>query len=259
MLTIISPAKRLDFSPQTIITEATKPALLTQARQLVDLLHKKSPKQIGKLMGVSDKLAAEVHTYFRDWKMKYDAVGAKQAILAYRGDVYQGMDVDSFTADDFEYAQSHLRILSGLYGVVRPLDLIQPYRLEMGLPLSGKHGKDLYDFWEDRISRQLLKTLAEQDDHVLINLASNEYVKAVQAESMTCRVVTPVFKDFNRGQYRVLSFFAKKARGLMVRHLIRKKVSDIAGIRRFRSAGYKFNRDLSTDDQLVFTRDKPPG
>jgi len=258
MLLLISPAKTLDFSPQTLVEQSTKPPFLPHSKQLIALLREYSPKQLGKLMHISDKLAADVHGYVDGWKAKYNSAAAKQALLAFRGDVYLGLDADTFEGSDFEFAQQHLRILSGLYGVLRPLDLIQPYRLEMGCKLSGKHGKDLYAFWGDRIAKEIKKSLAEQGDDLLINLASNEYFKAAQAKSLTCQIVTPQFKDYSRGQYRVVSFFAKKARGMMVGHIVRKQISDLAGIRKFRSAGYRYNRELSTEESPVFTRDKPP-
>ena len=258
MLILISPAKTLDFQPQTLLDTSTKPPFLPQSKQLIALLKERSPKQLATLMNISDKLANQVHDYVHHWKIRYNLAAAKQAVLAFRGDVYQGMDADTFSADDFDFAQQHLRILSGLYGILRPLDLIQPYRLEMGCKLAGEHGKNLYDFWGDRIVRNLEKTLAGQGDNLLINLASQEYFKAAQAARLSSQIVTPVFKDLSRGQYRVVSFFAKKARGMMVRHLVRKQITDVAGIRKFRSAGYRFNRELSTDDQPVFTRDKSP-
>ncbi len=258
MLILISPAKTLDFQPQSLVDESTKPPFLSQSKQLIALLKERSPKQLATLMNLSDKLAAEVHGYVHGWKAKYNPATAKQALLAFRGDVYQGMNADAFSADDFDFAQQHLRILSGLYGILRPLDLIQPYRLEMSCKLAGKHGKNLYNFWGDRIVRNLEKALDQQDDDLLINLASNEYFKAAQTASLSCRLVTPVFKDLSRGQYRVVSFFAKKARGMMVRHLISKQITDVAGIRKFRSGGYRYNCDLSTDDQPVFTRDQNP-
>ena len=257
MLVVISPAKTLNFDPQALCKTTTKPALHTHAKQLIDWLRKLSPKQLGKLMGISDKLATEVHKYVSDWKAKYDPVGAKQAVLAFRGDVYQGLDADSFRARDFEFTQQHLRILSGLYGALRPLDLIQPYRLVMGTRLAGEHGKDLYDFWGDRIAKCLKKTLAEQGDNVLVNLASNEYFKAAKAKTFDCRVITPVFKDYSGGDYKVLSFFAKKARGLMARHIIREHVTEDGELLKFRAAGYKYNRGLSSEDRPVFTRKQP--
>lgn len=268
MLLVISPAKTLDFSPQSLCKTTSKPELLTQSKKLIAQLRDFSPKKLSKLMGISDKLAAGVHEYVSDWKAKYDATTAKQAILAFRGDVYLGLDADSFTTKDFDFAQQHLRILSGLYGVLRPLDLMQAYRLEMGTKLAGDYGKNLYDFWGDRIARSLKKALAEQGDNVLVNLASNEYFKgtqakatqdkAIQAKGIGCRVITPVFKDRKGGDYKVISFFAKKARGRMAGHIIRNRIADESGLLKFRATGYKYNRGLSSEDQPVFTRDKVP-
>jgi len=255
MLLLISPAKTLDFSPQSLVEESTKPLLLDHSKQLITLLREDSPQQIGKRMGISDKLAAEVHGYVNNWKAKYNVAAAKQALLAFRGDVYRAMEADTFSDDDFQFAQKHLRILSGLYGVLRPLDLIQPYRLEMGCKLSGDHGKDLYAFWGDRILQELKKALAEQGDNLLINLASNEYFKAAKAKQLGCRVITPVFKDRKGDDYKVISFFAKKARGMMARHLLRRRITDESGIQKFSSAGYRYRSELSGEDQLVFTRD----
>ncbi|MCH2115179.1 MAG: peroxide stress protein YaaA [Pirellulales bacterium] len=256
MLLLISPAKTLDFSSQDVCATATRPELLAQSKKLIALLRPFSPKQIGKLMGISDKLAVGVHDHVRLWKNKYDAVGAKQALLAFGGDVYVGLAANDFSPDDFDFSQQHLRILSGLYGVLRPLDLVQPHRLEMGTRLSGDHGVSLYDFWQDGIARKLRRALAEQGDEVLVNLASQEYFKAARAGSFPCRVITPVFKDRKGGQYKVLSFFAKKARGMMTRHIIRNRVTDERGILTFREAGYKYHRGLSSADQPVFARDE---
>ena len=183
MLLLISPAKTLNFEPQTNCKGATKPEQLAQSKQLIAQLRDLSPKQIGKLMSVSENLANEVHGYFANWKAKYDAKGAKQALLAFRGDVYLGIDAESFKARDFDFAQQHLRILSGLYGVLRPLDLMQPYRLEMGTKLKGDHGKDLYDFWGDRIARNLDRALADQGDNVLVNWKSRPSPRGNQFQS----------------------------------------------------------------------------
>jgi len=261
MLIIISPAKTLDFAPQLLHKATSKPELLAQSKKLIAQLREFSPKEFSKLMSISDKLATGVHEYVANWKAKHDATTAKQAVLAFRGDVYLGLDADSFTAKDFDFAQQHLRILSGLYGVLRPLDLMQGYRLEMGTKLAGAYGKNLYDFWGDRIARSLKKALAEQGDDVLVNLASNEYFKATQAKGLGCRVITPAFKDSKGkdrqgGDYKVISFFAKKARGMMARHIICNRVKDERGILNFCAAGYKYNRRLSSEDQPVFTRSK---
>lgn len=253
MIVVLSPAKTLDFAPTTILEESSKPALVTQSKKLIQILRTLSQSDLGEMMRISDKLSAEVYGYVHSWKAKYDAKNAKQAILAFRGDVYLGLSAENFKPEDFDFAQGCLRILSGLYGILRPLDLIQPYRLEMGTKLKGDYGKDLYAFWGNRIAAELKKGLAQQDD-LLLNLASNEYFKSVQATSLPCQIVTPVFQDYKNGQYKVISFFAKKARGMMARYIIRNRVTDVRGIRKFHSAGYCYQRHLSTDDGPVFTR-----
>lgn len=259
MLIVVSPAKTLDFEQQSLHKVTSKPELLTHSKKLIAQLREFSPKQLSKLMSISDKLADEVHAYVTGWKTKYDTAASKQALLAFRGDVYLGLDADSFTTKDFDFAQQHLRILSGLYGVLRPLDLMQAYRLEMGTKLKNEHGKDLYEFWGDRISKSISKALQEQGDDVLVNLASNEYFKSAQPKNLDGRVITPVFKDRNpKGEYKVMSFFAKKARGMMARQIIREQIDDVDGILKFRAAGYKYNRGQSTEDKPVFTRDKAP-
>jgi len=258
MLIVISPAKTLDFTPQSLHKVTSKPELLAHSKKLIAELRQLSPQQIGRLMSISEKLSGQVHAYVTDWKAKYDTTSAKQALLAFRGDVYQGLDADSFTTVDFNFAQKHLRILSGLYGVLRPLDLMQPHRLEMGTKLANEHGKDLYAFWDNRIARILRKALAEQGDDLLVNLASNEYFKAVQAKTFPCRVITPVFKDRKNGEYKMISFFAKKARGMMARHIIRERITNPDDILKFRTAGYQYNRGFSTLDAPVFTQDKAP-
>jgi cytoplasmic iron level regulating protein YaaA (DUF328/UPF0246 family) len=254
MIVVISPAKTLDFAPTTVLEESSRPALVTQSKKLIQNLRALSQNDLGKLMRISDKLSAEVHGYVNSWKAKYDAKNAKQAILAFHGDVYLGLDAENFKPADFEFAQDCLRILSGLYGVLRPLDLIQPYRLEMGTKLAGEYGKDLYAFWGNRIAAELKKGLAQQEDDLLINLASNEYFKSVHALSLPCQIVTPVFQDYKNGQYKVISFFAKKARGMMARHIIRNQITNVSGIRKFRAAGYRYQRHLSADHGPVFTR-----
>jgi cytoplasmic iron level regulating protein YaaA (DUF328/UPF0246 family) len=254
MIVVISPAKTFDFAPTTVLEESSRPALVTQSKKLIQNLRTLSQNDLRKLMRISDKLSAEVHGYLNSWKAKYNAKNAKQAILAFRGDVYLGLDAENFKPADFEFAQDCLRILSGLYGVLRPLDLIQPYRLEMGTKLAGEYGKDLYAFWGNRIAAELKKGLAQQEDDLLINLASNEYFKSVHALSLPCQIVTPVFQDYKNGQYKVISFFAKKARGMMARHIIRNQITNVSGIRKFRAAGYRYQRHLSADHGPVFTR-----
>ena len=258
MLLVISPAKTLDFSPQSLHKTSSKPELLTQSKKLIAQLRELSPRQIGKLMGISEKLSADVHRYVADWKAKYDATGSKQAVLAFRGDVYQGLDADSFGSDDFDFAQQHLRILSGLYGVLRPLDLMQAYRLEMGTKFASGHVSNLYAFWGERIARSLQTAMDEQGDAILVNLASNEYFKGARAKQLDCRVITPAFKDRKNGDYKMIGYFAKKARGMMARHIIRNRITAERDLHEFRAAGYQFNHGLSSDGHPVFTRDKVP-
>ena len=259
MLILLSPAKTLDFTPSERDLPATKPELLAEAKQLAAGAKKLSARQLANLMGISDNLAATAHGYFQDWRQKWDAKGAKQAALAFRGDVYQGLDAESLSDADLNYTQDHLRVLSGLYGLLRPLDLMQPYRLEMGTKLKNPQGKNLYEFWQDRITDTINQAAHEAagKQPLVVNLASNEYFKAVQPANLEAKVVTPAFKDLKNGQYKSLMLFAKRARGVMARYLIEKRVTDLASLRKFKSAGYRFNRDLSTDVAPVFTRDKP--
>lgn len=259
MLILISPAKTLDFEPTTLDLPATKPALHTQANKLAKIAQGLSQKEVGKLMSVGDKLAKTAHGYFAAWKAKWDAAGAKQAVLAFRGDVYQGLDADTLTPKQLERAQNHLRVLSGLYGVLRPLDLIQPYRLEMGRALANDRGKDLYAWWGDRVTKQLNTDLAAATprgtEPLVVNLASNEYWSVVNEKKLDAQIVTPVFKDMNKGKYKVLSFFAKRARGMMARHLIATRTKGTKAIESFDAAGYRFNKEMSSDESPVFLRE----
>ena len=205
-------------------------------------------------MGISPKLAQLNVQRFSDWKPPFNPSNAKQAILAFKGDVYMGLDAETYNARDFTFAQKNLRILSGLYGLLRPLDLIQPYRLEMGTRLENKRGKDLYDFWGDRITLHLVDELNHHRNKTLINLASNEYFKSVNTSLLPARLITPVFKDYSKGSYKVLSFFAKKARGAMASFIIKNRVSKPDELKDFDIDGYKFNLDLTIENQWVFTR-----
>lgn len=261
MIILLSPAKTLDLSPVERHLPATKPEFLADAKELAAVAKKLSPKQVGQLMELSDTLAETAHGYFRDWKQKWDAKLAKQAVLMFQGDVYQGLDAETLSREDLEHAQDNLRLLSGMYGLLRPLDLIQPYRLEMGRPLANPRGKDLYAFWGDRV-REALEGSHEADRSglsITVNLASNEYAKAARLKKSSSPVVTPAFKDRKNGKLRVVSFFAKRARGTMARYLIQQRVADAAGLRRFRGMGYRLDRELSTDEAPVFTRDQPDG
>ena len=254
MLIVISPAKTLDFETPSGVPTFTMPEFLDDSAELIDELRGFEPYRLSDLMGISPKLADLNSNRYHNWSLPFTADNAKQSVLAFKGDVYSGLDADSLNADDLQFAQAHLRILSGLYGVLKPLDLMQPYRLEMGTKLKNRRGKDLYDFWDDRISQALNRELAEQDNPVLINLASNEYFKSVLPRKLNARIVTPVFKEERDGQFKLISFFAKKARGLMSRYIIRNRLSDLEDLNGFDLEGYHYNASLSTQDKPMFTR-----
>lgn len=254
MLSVISPAKKLDFDTPPTAAEYTNPDFLAQSQTLIDILRTYSPQQISELMGISDKLAGLNAARFGEWHTPFTPDNAKPAAQAFQGDVYTGLDAARFSDADNRFAQSHLRILSGLYGVLRPLDLIQPYRLEMGTKLSNPAGKDLYAFWRSTVTRALNDAIAESGSQVLVNLASNEYFKAIEQKSLDARVVTPVFKDEKNGRYKIISLYAKKARGLMSAWIIHQRLNDVAGLEEFNAAGYRFDAAASEGDTLVFSR-----
>lgn len=254
MLILISPAKTLDYQSPLVTTRYSQPELLEHAGQLIDVARQLSLPQIASLMGISDKLAALSATRFYEWSADFTPDNARQAILAFKGDVYTGLAAGDFTDADFSFAQQHLRILSGLYGVLRPLDLMQPYRLEMGTRLASRRGKDLYHFWGNVISETLNQALAAQGDGCVINLASDEYSKAVNPGKLNGRMIKPVFLDEKQGKFKVISFYAKKARGLMSRYIIKQQLSQPEQLKEFTSEGYCFDEASSTDNQLVFKR-----
>jgi cytoplasmic iron level regulating protein YaaA (DUF328/UPF0246 family) len=256
MLIVLSPAKTLDYETRPGTRKTTQPELLARSGELVADARKLNPQQIGKLMGISDKLAELNHERFMNWGEPFTLDNAKQSVLAFKGDVYTGLEADTMNAADLAYAQKHLRILSGLYGILRPLDLMQPYRLEMGLKFANSGGKDLYEFWGLDITDSLNRQLQSLKTSVLINLASNEYFKAVKPRSLDAEIITPVFKEMKNGKYRVISFFAKKARGQMARYIIDQQLDDVEGIKKFRKDGYRYNRAESTAREWVFTRDQ---
>ncbi|MEZ5329067.1 MAG: peroxide stress protein YaaA [Verrucomicrobiales bacterium] len=256
MITVISPAKTLDFSKQSLIRKATNPDFLEQSSALVEQLRQRSAAQLGKLMGISPKLAELNHQRFQDWSLPFTPDNSKQALLAFKGDVYTGFDCEAWTPDDFNFAQKHLRILSGLYGLLRPLDLIQPYRLEMGTRLENPGGKDLYEFWGTTISDAIRDAAKKSKSKCLVNLASNEYFGSVKPELISIPVVTPVFKDSKNGKYKIISFFAKKARGMMSNFIVHNRITDPADLRGFDVAGYYFDEGASTEDTLVFLREE---
>ena len=212
MLLVVSPAKKLDFESPLATNQISQATLLAHSEILIEHCIKLSPDQIATLMKLSDKLAGLNAARFGEWSLPFTPENSRQAVLAFNGDVYSGLDANSFTQDDFNFAQQHFRILSGLYGLLKPLDLMQAYRLEMGTKLNNVRGSNLYQFWGDIITHELNKALADQGDEILINLASNEYFKVVNKKLLSATIITPQFKDWKNGQYKIISFFAKKAR-----------------------------------------------
>ena len=254
MLIILSPAKTLDFESPSKIKTATTPELIKQSAVLADLLKQKTPKQIEALMGISEKLALLNHERYQDWESPMPLGATKQAVLAFQGDVYQGLQASTLSEKQLLYAQDHLRILSGLYGVLRPLDLMLPYRLEMGTPLKNKQGKDLYAFWGMQITEALQAQLSATNTKYLLNLASNEYFKSVKSDALTCKIISPAFKDYKNGKFKIISFFAKKARGTMAAWAIRSKVKTPKKLAQFAEDGYKYDAESSTETVPVFLR-----
>lgn len=254
MLLIISPAKTLDFDTPAVSEVASQPRMLNEAQALVSILRTYSESDLANLMKLSPKLALLNAQRYAAWSPPFSSNNAKQAVLAMKGDVYSGLDAESFTPDDFAYAQQHLRILSGLYGVLRPMDLMQAYRLEMGTRLPNDQGSNLYAFWGEQITDLLNQDLAAQDDDVLLNLASNEYFKAVKPKQIKGRIIDLQFKERKDDGYRTIGLFAKKARGLMSRYIIRNRLQQPEQIKSFSDEGYCYNPTLSSADEWVFSR-----
>lgn len=255
MLIVISPAKKLDMQLEK--SELVKPSLplfKKNSQELVGELKTFKNKDFMSLMGVSAAIAELNAQRYQEWSLPFTPKNSKPALLAFKGDVYQGMSPEEFDKHDFEYAQQHLRILSGLYGCLRPKDLMQAYRLEMGTQLKNSRGENLYAFWKKDITAHLNDVLKKNGDKVLINLASNEYFKSVDEKALISTVITPVFKEYKNGSYKVISFMAKKARGMMCAYLIKNRIESLDGIRKFSEAGYRFDSKQSTANELVFLR-----
>lgn len=254
MLLVLSPAKSLDFENPVATTLFSQPDFLDDSNSLIRTLRELTPEDLSKLMSISAKLGELNFERNLNWQTPFDTSNARQAIFAFTGDVYTGLDVHTLSKKDVDFAQNHLRILSGLYGLLRPLDLIQPYRLEMGTSLkSGKHNT-LYGFWGDRITQALNQVLAQQKTPFLLNLASQEYFKAVRQKDLLAPVVSPIFKDYKNGQYKIISFFAKKARGMMAAYAIRQRIKTADELLSFSEGGYQYSHELSSDSSPVFLR-----
>lgn len=257
MLIVVSPAKTLDYTTPPKIKKFTLPDYLDDSAELIHRMREFSSLDISELMKVSTKIADLNFDRFEVWDRKFTEKNAKQAVLAFKGDVYTGLDAESFTAKDFAFAQKHFRMLSGLYGLLRPLDLMQAYRLEMGTRLSNERGKNLYEFWGDTVTEGLNAQLKEVKSKYLINLASNEYFKVVKPKVLDGEIITPAFKELKNGEYKMIGVYAKKARGLLSRYIIQNQLSDIEDIKSFDLDGYKFNKKVSKGNNWVFTRKIP--
>lgn len=256
MLALISPAKTLDYESKLPTDEHTLPRLLDQSQQLIDLSRKLSASDIVGLMKVSEKIAHLNVERFRDWNADFNFSNARQAIFAFKGDVYTGLDAYHLSDADLQFAQKHLRSLSGLYGLLRPLDLMMPYRLEMGIKLANARGHNLYEFWEDRITNLINQDLEQSGSKVLVNIASDEYYKSVKEAKIQAEIIKPVFLDQKNGQYKVISFYAKKARGLMARYIIQNQLDKLEDLKSFNTDGYYFDAESSLKGELVFKRDE---
>lgn len=255
MLLLLSPAKTLDFeSALPALPSQTEPRFLDESEQLIGLLRQQSPADIASLMSISDKLAQLNVERYALWQRDMQSAAARPAVFAFRGDVYTGLDVDHFSRDELSKAQERLRILSGLYGLLRPLDRIRPYRLEMGIALVNPRGRDLYHFWDERITRLLMADMQAAGAGVLVNLASQEYARAVRQEKLGFPTVTPVFEDEKNGKYKIISFYAKRARGLMAAWILQNNIHRPDELKDFDVAGYRFCRSVSTEKAPVFRR-----
>ena len=254
MLIVISPAKKLDYETASKTKTATTPDFMDDSMVLINRLRKFNSLDIMDLMKLSSKLAELNFDRYEAFKPKCTQDNAKQALLAFKGDVYQGMDAETFSAADFKFAQQHLRVLSGLYGLLRPLDLMQPYRLEMGTRLDTARGKNLYEFWGDIITDALNKQLSKIKSGTLVNLASNEYFKSVKTKNIAGEIITPQFKEYKNGDYKMIGIYAKRARGLMSRYIIQNQITKPEGLKDFAEDGYSLNKKLSAGNSFVFTR-----
>ena len=254
MLIFLSPAKSLDYKTPPQVATHTQPAFLKQSEMLIKQLRKLSPADIANLMDLSDPLALLNFNRYADWKLPFTPENAKQAVLAFDGDVYDGLAAKTLSAADLDFAQQHVRILSGLYGILKPLDLMQPYRLEMGTKFANKAGKDLYAFWGERLLDAINAELAKMPRAVAVNLASEEYFKAAVGRKINGLLIQPVFEDWKNGKYKIISFYAKRARGLMTRYAVLNRLDEPEGLKEFDYDGYAFAAEASDDKTWVFRR-----
>ena len=253
-ISILSPSKTQDFETQPIYSKSTNIRLTDKANLLIKSLEKKSPNEISTLMQVSGKIAKLNYDRYQNWDPSFSKGILKQALMAFKGDVYMGFDLGTYTPNDWEYAQQHLRILSGLYGLIRPLDKIQPYRLEMKTKLKTEEYKDLYTFWNTQITELLNKDIEEQKASHLVNLASNEYFTALQSKNINAEIITPIFKNKKGDDYKIVAIYAKRARGVMSNFIIKNQITKIEELKAFKEENYQFNPELSDEKNWTFTR-----
>lgn len=252
MIVVVSPAKKLDFASDDVKPNWSVPDYLDQSEELIKTARKLTRPQIGKLMSISDKLADLNYQRYRDFEQPFTLTNARQAVLAFKGDTYVGLDAETLSDEDLAFAQDHFRILSGLYGMLRPLDLMQAYRLEMGCRLNSPKGKNLYDFWGSDLTDGLNKLMEEQKTDVIINCASNEYFKSIDEKELKGKVITPVFKIVRDGVAKSPGMMVKRARGMMARYVIQKKIEKVEDLKKFKMDGYKFMPTISNDEKFEF-------
>ena len=256
MIILLSPAKTLDYETKIKGPSFSSPYFLSKSKNLIKTLKNKKPEEISNLMNISEKLALLNSDRYKSWKgSRKESASSKQAIFVFKGDVYQGLNIEEFKKKDLDYSQNHLRLLSGLYGVLRPLDIIEPYRLEMGTKLKISNTKNLYEFWSDDIANQILKDLELIKSNTILNLASNEYFNSVKSLEKSANIISPAFKDLSKGKYKIISFYAKKARGLMASWILRNKIQKEEDLINFNIGGYYFSETESSKNVPVFLRD----
>jgi len=254
MLILLSPSKTIDTVTKVSCKNFTQPFSIADSNNLVRILKTLSTNELSRLMSISPKLSQLNYDRFQHWNISHNLSNSKQAILSFKGEVFTGLDAISFSEDELQYTQTHLIILSGLYGMLRPLDLIQPYRLEISTKLSLKNNNNLYTFWQDKITENLNRIIKTQNNPTMVNLASNEYFKVINKKNLQTKIITPIFKEYKNGNYKVVTIYAKKARGFMTNYILKNKLEKIGDLKFFDNEGYYFNEALSDDKQFVFTR-----
>ena len=256
MITVVSPAKKLSDNCKAKTNSFKKPEFLNESQKLINQLKSLSPVELEGLMGISEKLALLNWERIQNWNPNFSANSTQEAVFSFKGDTYVGLDAESLDKNEIKFAQGHLRILSGLYGLLKPLDLMMPYRLEMGTRFQNARGKDLYKFWGEKLSISLTNELKNHDQKIIINCASVEYFKSIKNSQLDAKIITPIFKEIKLGKPKIISFFAKKARGMMARFIIQNKINDENQLKHFNFDGYQYNQELSSPSEPVFTRSK---